>query len=1380
MSMLLPACQEEVQRWFEATLTDLVSIREQLAKGIPAAAVQRNRPSPLVVGQSCLHRWARWRVWDCRSLCCKPLDFHAPFETHLNLEYLRRRLGEYPDQYLVANLLEGVRLDADVELHSVFVPHLSSLPLGFASVRKEVDRMHALGWYDFFQAIPFWPIYLNGQGATSRKLEPDRWRRTTEGGGPRQDVYDEDGLQALSINTASHLPHLPRHFAMDRRPAFLDWLAARGLPRDLVNEPLGSRPNEQSTSKWPKERKPMLAEFMRDLAILRRAAELLNLPIYVMGDDAKDYFNQLAMSSSELHKLNIVFLRDQLDDHAGPSLQFISELRLGFGTHGASNLAQRFSDALLYMFRQDMDRAEAPHLPHEWREARSEAQQASKAPCFDLDGTEVCPEHRLYACYMYTDDPILAAVGVDRTIRMLRVWRALTNELNLLMAIPEKRTLGTWCVWLGVIIVASLGIVVVPREKLLRANMAIATLLNDGLEFHMYRSLCGLLEHLRAVNLRGRNVMHGLYRPHGPEGASRHGPNGLVICDPLMRQQMHRWQHLLTQSAGVNVLAALDRDELETERSLWLAICGDACHGDADPSGLGGYCHGHYWYFRVPDRDLEIVSIPLLEFLAACFNILIFWPLVEGFIASGQCRVLLRTDALTTALALPNESMQSDALIEAYQWLRQCPEFEGILPHCSVAHLFGDCNAFSDNISRSRWPAFQQLCIQVGVRPIQLELPPIALELYNHVIGFLRLGRPPIRAGGDLRFLSRWEPSTPTRSTVNTSLETPTALGFLARVSISLEPIPAVMSSAGLTPDHMQPPGHRLTPSFSLAMPTRERTSNLALASRQYQQARAASLAAGGEPAMQLTSHLQQLQSALAAIEDAADFGINANTARIDERAWDMWEYVCGQQGTSPLRTPADVRDYPERQAHLLACLLLHAFTIGKPRDATRRCIKPKSAMAYPLAIIRIFGRWGIQMPGYKALVHATNGLSRLYIQYHGEHSLAPKRAEPMRFATVSKINAIPTDGRLIGPYVWSDTNHKVFIFRRLNRFLIRTGFRLGEIVRHTSGEIMFLTRASAYWRIGGVWYRAPSEEQLRGMQPGRDGCSITPSRSKPDQWGEIHCPFTIFLVLSTHPEDACGAVRDIELQSPCAEAYRQNTPLFGDEHGQPYSHGVLDPILRFSLTYLYGAQVASIFSWHSYRSGLASMLFAAGVPDAVIMLMCRWMCEASLHVYRRLGSSEHESNFRRAMTANVDAIQAPNVPTVCGDQNFRELLDDINNTGGRTAFTDAFASASASSGRVMTAPPLPIVPRPSSPLAQRRASDLRPLDQTNAVGRTVMVAAARWPQYNCAELGGAGWEATVLQCSRVTALVRFTKAHTNDGRRYCDERVPLSDLSPL
>ena len=79
----------------------------------------------------------------------------------------------------------------------------------------------------------------------------------------------------------------------------LQWLAARGLPRDLDAEPLGSRPHEQPHSKWPKERKPTVEHVMRDLAILRRAAELLREPIYVFGDDAKDYFCQLALASSE-------------------------------------------------------------------------------------------------------------------------------------------------------------------------------------------------------------------------------------------------------------------------------------------------------------------------------------------------------------------------------------------------------------------------------------------------------------------------------------------------------------------------------------------------------------------------------------------------------------------------------------------------------------------------------------------------------------------------------------------------------------------------------------------------------------------------------------------------------------------------------------------------------------------------------------------------------------------------------------------------------------------------------------------------------------------------------------------------------------------------
>ena len=147
----------------------------------PGCRCELLHPQPLAIGQGYLLPWARGVVWDFtfeRAACAVPLDFTLPIQSDLNLTYLGERLGGYPDQRLISYLLEGVRFEADVELHTVLVPHLISLPLGFASVRKELYRLEGYGWYRFFDHLPFWPIYLNGQGATARKLEV-RYRRTT-------------------------------------------------------------------------------------------------------------------------------------------------------------------------------------------------------------------------------------------------------------------------------------------------------------------------------------------------------------------------------------------------------------------------------------------------------------------------------------------------------------------------------------------------------------------------------------------------------------------------------------------------------------------------------------------------------------------------------------------------------------------------------------------------------------------------------------------------------------------------------------------------------------------------------------------------------------------------------------------------------------------------------------------------------------------------------------------------------------------------------------------------------------------------------------------------------------------------------------------------
>ena len=430
---------------------------------------------------------------------------------------------------------------------------------------------------------------------------------------------------------------------------------------------------------------------------------------------------------------------------------------------------------------------------------------------------------------------------------------------------------------------------------------------------------------------------------------------------------------------------------------------------------------------------------------------------------------------------------------------------------------------------------------------------------------------------------------------------------------------------------------------------------------------------------MQLRGCITTMLKVAEGVDDAVAFGVNANTWSKDSRAWDMFERVCEAHGTTPYRSHADVRDFPDRNTHLLAALMVYAFAIGVPKDPARQFIKPRSAFAYPLAIIRVFGRWGISLPSYKALKAAVAGLCRLYLQYHGPHSLAPRRAEPMKFSMVRDINRISLAGDVtIGRFRWVDSHHDVFMFRRLNLVLIVTAFRLGEIVAHTSGEIMYLTFESLSWRIAGVVHIHPTPELLRGLVTGRDAALLAPPRSKPDQWGEIHCPFSVVLTYEDTPENAAAALRDIELRTQCPRGERESTPLFHDANRQPYSHAFLHSVLRLVLGHLYGSRVAELFSWHSYRSGLATALHAAGVDDPMIQLICRWMCPESLHVYRRMGTKEHESNVKRASLCDVDSMQSVNIPIVAGDQHMSQLSSWVLSSDARSlerVFEDAVAA---------------------------------------------------------------------------------------------------------
>lgn len=290
------------------------------------------------------------------------LDYGLPLQPTLKADFFARELVDYPNQQILGMIQTGVIYQADVELQGVFIPHLTSLPKGYKAVAKELKRLGELKWYEAYPIWPFFPGYYNGQGSTARKLEPDRDRRTTEGGAPRRETWDRSGLKVLSINDASRAYHVPQHYLQDARPEMLTWMASRGLPpteeqlRDLA---------AGHGSKHGKQYMPTVRTIMHDLSCLGRFAVRLNMPIYIFGNDVKDYFNHLENAISELPLMNIAWLdSDELGSEAkkhafsdgnGNRLVYISERRMGFGIHPNSGIAQELSESIDSIFRKRMD-----------------------------------------------------------------------------------------------------------------------------------------------------------------------------------------------------------------------------------------------------------------------------------------------------------------------------------------------------------------------------------------------------------------------------------------------------------------------------------------------------------------------------------------------------------------------------------------------------------------------------------------------------------------------------------------------------------------------------------------------------------------------------------------------------------------------------------------------------------------------------------------------------------------------------------------------------------------------------------------------------------------------------------------------------------------
>ena len=827
------------------------------------------RPQVVVIPGSWLEHWVYEAPHDFHSQpgIAIPIDMSKASPSHLNLDFYLQQAQKYPDQELLSFLILGVRYKADIPIQIVLQPHLQSFLPVQDKYLQESDRFLERGWSICSESIPVVPYFCAACGSVCRPLEPDRPRCTNDAGAPRKSVIDEDGVRVVPINEAI------------------------------------------AQNEWPKEVKPSALDVVIAMRVLLEAAQVLGEKVFCICDDFKSFFNQLRLSPSEYCKTGVVH-----PPRVGQSsVSFSYDKVLGFGLKMASNIAQRFADLLVHIFRK----AVAPAVKAAAKELSVSNLSFQK---WWLQRLSLGDFHAsLVVMLMYCDDPIILCVGADMTHEALKVWTWMAAQGGTMMAIPEKRSLGLSAKWIGIRFFVSLGISAATAQKVLRAFSSIDQACCGSMTLDQYRSLIGFLEHLRAVLFLRGDKMYGLYEPLncGLEPIER------VKCTSLAALQLNRFKHRLTVQAGSTVQHVqaflsgkpLPKVQHSVAARRW-AIFSDAAKEGTDEPGLGGWIVGHVWRVALTHEDL-ILHISLLEAIAAVVNVVCAHRLMGGtdHLPPDTC-IEAHIDAQATAQVLIRGKARSPALVFLHQAALQIPEFREMLPFLLVLHVFGLGNIASDAASRGYHNVLQVVAISAGVRLIHLPEPVLARKLLDKCLMWRCRMLHEHCWGDDAILYGEAENPGPTFNCIKRCPQVPTE-------QLQEETAPAVKHASF---NQIRRQQMTINCSSTAVLPKaicqkessctqRPVVSNLSV------QNLASMLWADLSPHAICRGNYEQLLTACAVALDTAAEAFSLRTAKQDIGHWDAWSGYCKHMNTDPMRPSIDPQ--LNRVAYLREVVLL-------------------------------------------------------------------------------------------------------------------------------------------------------------------------------------------------------------------------------------------------------------------------------------------------------------------------------------------------------------------------------------------------------------------------------------------------------------------------
>lgn len=471
------------------------------------------------------------------------------------------------------------------------------------------------------------------------------------------------------------------------------------------------------------------------------------------------------------------------------------------------------------------------------------------------------------------------------------------------MAGPEKRRLGGHLEWIGVLILAPLGLLVIPRHKLLRARDAIQRTPNDRITFGEYRALMGLLEHLRFVARLEADATNTLYRPHGSNGQGQQGPNAVIYPDPTMREKLSMWLHVIPQCEGTLCTLAFTTYTMRAAHHDVLHASVDAAGKGEGTPGLGGYMHGLYWRIPLGQQLLQLLHITAWETIASTINIL-----VANRLAGRTAVLSVRSDAALAPYVLSTQASSSAVIQTIIEALLSHPQYDAsVARRLVIQHIGGDGNVFSDLVSRGLWAQLDFLCSSLNIRPIEVCLSREELELVHGIVRTVTKedwhipgdGKPPFHVA---RSLTPSEQGRGKRRRDNSDGDGPPFIPPWKRQCL-----------------HTPTQAARATPTAAIAhrrdpqrAPTQRSEANAAHLEHLIHK-----LAADRTPG-RIAAPERELREMAVAVTEARERGVNSRTRGQEDLAWRQFTEFAGMRGFDPYLRTEWTRRFPERESILL------------------------------------------------------------------------------------------------------------------------------------------------------------------------------------------------------------------------------------------------------------------------------------------------------------------------------------------------------------------------------------------------------------------------------------------------------------------------------